>query len=337
MNISQTLKDLTACKGVSGGEQDIALMSLKMLSEYTDDCFIKNENVIANFGKRESGKPHILLDAHLDQIGFIVNYITDDGFLKVSPCGGIDNRLLSAQEVEVAGKKLLRGVICTLPPHLAKDDKLISDDQIYVDIGMSKSGAEQYVSLGDKVSFVSDCRCLNDTVVSGASLDDRSGMTAILRAVQLLKDEKLNCSYSVLFSTQEEVGERGAKTGAFYINPDYAIEVDVSFALSNGENPQKCGQMGEGCMVGISPCLDKAMSQQLINICQDNNITYQIEVMKGLTGTNADQISVSQCGVKSATLSIPLKYMHTPVEIISVEDIESTAQLIAQFIREVKA
>ena len=140
-----------------------------------------------------------------------------------------------------------------------------------------------------------------------------------------------------MFSTQEEVGERGAKIGAFDIEPDIAIAVDVSFALTSGDSEVKCGAMGRGCMIGFSPVLDRELSQTFKAMAENRGLPYQIEVMSGTTGTNADRFSVNKHGVKVVTLSIPLKYMHTPVEVISLSDVENTAQLIAAYITEVSA
>ncbi len=337
MNLKETTMSLADAYGVSGDEINAAELALSYLKEYTDDCFIKNGNVIGNFGKREQGKPHILIDAHIDQIGFVVSYITDDGFLKIANCGGIDRRLLLAQQVLIAGRENVNGVICSIPPHLEKHDSKVPDlDDICIDIGMTKEEAEKVISLGDKVLFRQKSAEMLGDRITGAALDDRCGVAAILYAVDMLKNEALHCSYTVLFSTQEEVGERGAKIGVYDINPDIALAVDVSFALTADDSELKCGKMGKGCMIGFAPTLDRKLSRQLAEIAEKNNLPYQREIMSGETGTNADRFSVNCGGIKACTLSIPLKYMHTPVEVISLSDVENTAKLIAAYIKEVK-
>lgn len=339
MDLKKTVMSLADAYGVSGDENDAAQLALSYLKEYTSDCYIKNGNVVGNFGMRQEGKPHILIDAHIDQIGFVVTYITDDGFLKISNCGGIDRRLLLAQQVVVIGKENIKGVICAIPPHLEKssdESKVPEMADICIDMGMSKEQAEKYVSAGDKVLFLRHCSEILGDKITGAALDDRCGVACILRAAELLKNEKLNCSYTILFSTQEEIGERGAKIGVFDIDPDIALAVDVSFALTADDSEVKCGKMGKGCMIGIAPTLDRELSKQMINVAAKNGLPYQTEIMNGSTGTNADRFSVNCGGVKAVTLSIPLKYMHTPVEVISLADVENTAQLIAAYIKEVK-
>lgn len=338
MNITEVLKSLSNSDGVSGEETEAAEKALEYLKEYTDICHIKNGNVIGEFGTRTEKKPHILLDAHIDQIGFIVTYITDDGFLKVGKCGGIDRRLTAAQKVTVHGNKKIMGTVSSIPPHLINSEKKVPEiEDLFIDIGMSKKEAEKFVSLGDKITFNADFMQLTGTKVTGKALDDRAGVTAVLYALSLLKDDisNLKCSFSVLFSTQEELGERGAKIGGFEIMPDYAIAVDVGFGFTDGEDKTKCGILGKGGMIGISPCLDKDLSDRLTKIAVTNNIPCQYEVMSGLTSTNADQFSVTGKGAKTVTLSIPLKYMHTPVEIIDTDDIKYTGELLAEYIRSV--
>lgn len=337
MELEKMIMSLADTSGVSGDEEKAAELALSYLKKYTGDCRIKSGNVVGHLGKK-GAKPHVLLDAHIDQIGLVVTYITDDGFLKVSNCGGIDRRLLLAQQVTVLGKEPVTGIICAIPPHLSTDESSVPElDEICIDVGMTKAQAEQVIALGDKIVFAVSCKKMLGDRITGAALDDRCGAAAILRALEILKDETLNCEVTVLFSTQEEVGERGAKIGAFDIDPDIALAVDVSFALIPDDSELKCGKMGEGCMIGYAPTLDRELSKTLTETAKKNGLPYQTEVMSGETGTNADRFSVNKGGAKAATLSIPLKYMHTPVEVISVSDVENTAQLIAAYLREVGA
>lgn len=334
LDIKNTLKEVTS--RVNIGNYDNGLMSYlcDTLKLYTNDVYTKNGNVIANFGNREENKPHILLDAHLDQVGFIVTYITDDGFIKVSNVGGLDRRLLSAQEVIIHGKSDILGVVCTLPPHLkSNSNEVPTIDDICIDTGYTKFQLEKIVSLGDYITFNKEFLSLIGDRVSSPSLDDRCGIVTLLKVAEMLHNKELNCSYTIMFSNQEEVGERGALIGAYDVNPSHAIEVDVSFGLSNSENPQKCGELGKGSMIGFAPVLDRSMSNAMVNIAKQYNIPYQIEIMNGETGTNADRFSVTRSGVKCVTISIPLRYMHTPVEIIDLKDIDYSAHLIVEYIK----
>ena len=336
LELKNVIFDLSSADGVSGEESCAAQYALKYLKNYTDDCFIKNGNVIGNFGNRKNGTPHILIDAHIDQVGLIVTNIYESGFIGFSNVGGIDRRLLPAQQVCIHGKKKLAGVLCSTPPHLSgSDNKINKIEDFYIDTGMSFEAVSNIVEPGDRITFASMPKELLNDRITGPALDDRSGVASILYALELLRNQKYECSFSVTFSAQEELGERGAKIAAFDIDPDIALAVDVSFAYCLGDREYECGKMGQGPMIGISPSLSREISDKLIEISKNENIPYQLEVMNGLTSTNADQFSVNRTGCKACTVSIPLKYMHTPSEIIQIDDVENTGRLIAAYIRSV--
>ena len=338
MDIKKVLKVLCESCGVSGEENETAKIAYSLLKEYSNDIIIDDfNNVIVNIYDAGESAPKVLLDAHIDEIGMIVTYITDDGFLKVSNCGGIDKRLLLAQEVTIHGKEKIKGVIGAKPPHLTseEDRKKVPDiESVVIDTGYTKKELEEIVSLGDRVTFCGDFAELKNDRVTAKSLDDRACITAILYALKLLKGKDLKCSLSVLLSSQEEVGSAGATVASYKINPDYAIVVDVSFAYTADAEERKCGKMGKGPMIGISPILDRKMSDEMIAISKAKGYDYQIEVMEGKTGTNADEITVTKNGVRAVTVSLPLKYMHTPVEMVEISDIKAVARLIADYISE---
>ncbi len=335
MNTKELLKKLTSAVGVSGAEENVADVLKEILKEYGKVSVDMMNNVYCTFG----GGYHFLLDAHIDEIGFIVKAITDGGFIKVSNVGGIDRRMVLASEVSVWGTKQgvkeLRGVFSTLPPHLQKDDEKNAPelDDIAIDIGMSKEEAEKYISLGDRVTFKRNFTELLGTQVSSSVLDDRSGVAAIILALEMLKD--VPAKVTALFSSQEEVGTRGAKVGPYAKNVDEAIAIDVSFGYTPLCKKSDCGEIGKGAMIGFSPILDRGMSEKLIAVAKKYGIPYQSEVMGGgHTGTNADVISISESGIRTALVSIPEKYMHSPVEVVDTNDVESVARLLAAYIKE---
>ncbi len=335
MDIKNTVVMLSEAAGASGDESMAAELALDMLKKYCPDAEIKNGNVIGKFGKFNELLPSLVLDAHIDQIGMIVTYITDEGFVKIGNLGGIDRRLLPAQQVVIHGKRDIKGVICSVPPHISSGkNEVISFSDAAVDTGMTKSELEEIISYGDTITFDVKCRNLIGSRITGGALDDRCGVASILYALELLKDRKTAYNVTVIFSAQEELGERGAAIGAFEINPDIAIAVDVSFAFAKGENEQKCGYLGKGPMIGISPSLSREISHKLIDTAKNSKIPYQLEVMNGLTSTNADRYSVNREGAESCTVSIPLRNMHTPVEVIDISDVEFTGKLLAEFIKE---
>ena len=157
---------------------------------------------------------------------------------------------------------------------------------------------------------------------------------AVLWAVDALAGEPLPVDVAVCFAVQEELGTRGAASGAFMLQPDAALAVDVSFALTPDANPRECGKLGEGPMIGIAPGLDAAYSRRLAALAEAQQIPFQREVMGARTGTDADEISTTAHGVRTVLVSIPQRYMHTPVELVDMRDVENTGRLMAAFVRE---
>ncbi len=338
MEIREILKKLCESFGVSGEENETSKIAADLLREYSDNVIIDDyNNVIAEICKGNENSLKVLIDAHIDEIGMIVTYITDDGFLRVAPCGGIDKRLLLAQEVTVHGKEKIKGIVGTKPPHLTSEEerKKVPDiEDIFIDTGYTKKELEEKISLGDKITLSGDFRELMNDRVTAKSLDDRACIASVIYALELLKNENLNLNLSVLFSSQEEVGGTGATVASYKINPDVAIVVDVSFAHTVDADERKCGKMGKGPMIGIAPILNRKMADDMIEISQKNEYPYQIEVMEGSkTGTNADEITITRNGVRTEVVSLPLKYMHTPVEMIEISDIKSVGRLIAEYIK----
>lgn len=329
------LTKLCVCTTVSGNELENFQLIKKLLPENTLLESDNNGNIVATLGNSNSDNI-ILLDAHNDQIGFIVTYIDEKGFIKVSNCGGIDRRVLLGSVVTVKGKYDIKGIICCLPPHLSDggEDKAPSADSIYIDTGLSKEDVTALVSLGDRVVINATPKKLLGTRFTGVGLDNKAGVATIIKVAHLLSNEELNCCVKLLFSCQEETGFLGSKTASFSISPKCAIVVDVSFATQPSVPSEKCGVMSKGPMIGIAPILNKDIFANLKNIAENNNIPYQIEVMNSTTGTNADAITISKGGVPTGLVSIPLRNMHTQAEVVDMQDIDNSAQLIATFIKE---
>ncbi|WMJ23879.1 M20/M25/M40 family metallo-hydrolase [Paludicola sp. MB14-C6] len=339
--IKNNLKELCLSVGVVGLENIASQKAAEILKQYTDDVTIDYfGNVIGMIKSKKENAKTLLLDAHIDEIGMIVTSIDDKGFVKVASCGGMDRRLLAAQEVTIHGtNKDIIGIVGSKPPHLEKGEEATQVpevDSIFIDIGYTKEQAEQYIALGDRVTINSTFQEMLNNRVSVKAMDDRSGVVSILEALRLLKGKELDVNLAILFSSQEEVGGTGARVGSYGISPDYAIAIDVSFAYTSDADEHKCGKMGKGVMIGVSALLDKKMSDDLVAIAKEKEINHQIEVITGRsTGTNADSILITKGGVKTAVLSIPEKYMHTPIEMVEVGDIEAVAQLIAEYAQKV--
>ena len=207
-------------------------------------------------------------------------------------------------------------------------------EDIAIDVGMTKEEAEKNISIGDLVLIDGRFSRLSGTRVCSPATDDRAGVCAVLYALDLLKKEQsLPFRIAVQFAAQEEVGCRGAAASTYNLDPDYAIAVDVSFAVSNGVSSSEAGELGKGTMIGVSGNLSRDMFERLVAVAKKKKIPYQIEAMGSSTGTDADNIAVSRGGVAAGLLSIPQRYMHTPCEVLDTEDIKATGKLIAEFIK----
>lgn len=334
MDLKSCLESLCTAVGV-GSETKASEVAAGFLREY---CGEVQTDALGNvIGCRRCGRenaPVLMLEAHIDEVGLIVTGIDDSGFIRVAACGGADRRALAAAEVVVHGDKPYAGVFCSTPPHLKKKedkDTLPEVQDMGIDVGMDADTARAHIQQGDIISFKPNFRIFNDNRVCSKSLDNRAGVAAILYCLDTLKSETLDFDIAAVFAVQEELGCRGAAVSSYRIKPDFAIAVDVSFGLTPDADPAKCGKLGKGPMIGWSPTLDDGLTRQLVKIAEENSIEYQNEVMGGSTGTDAESISDARCGTRTALLSIPVRYMHTPVELADLRDIVAVGNMMSLF------
>ncbi len=333
--MERLLQELCTAAGVNGVPHAGQVLAEKLAAYVPEVHTDALGNVWGVRPAASSNAPTLLLEAHLDEIGFIVTEVLENGFLRVSPCGGVDARVVAAQPVTVLCDEPRSGVFCSTPPHLqGGDQSLMSIEDRGIDVGLSGEEAKAAVPVGTRVMFAPHFDRLMGDRVCAKALDDRAGCAAILQTLELLKNEELSCNVAVLFCVQEELGTRGAAPAAFAITPDAAIAVDVSFAHTPDANRSDCGVLGGGAMLGISPVLDQEITEQLRTLAQAQEIAVQYEVMGGKTGTDADAMTLVKEGIPTGLLSIPLRYMHTPVEVASLSDIQAVADLMAAFAKE---
>lgn len=337
MNTAQLLMQLSDAIGVAGQEAQAMQAGQAALQGLGEMRHTPLGSLICTLKQPKEGGIHMMLDAHMDEIGLVVTAMDEGGFLKVAARGGIDRSLLLASQVRVHTRTgILDGVICSVPPHLSQGEKKLPKvEEIYIDIGYTRERARELVREGDLVTLHSAARELIGGVVTGKALDNRAGCAAVILAARELAQNLPDIGISVVLSTMEEVGGMGAGTAANALSPTHAIAVDVSFALTPDAPKEKCGKLHEGPMIGIAPVLSAPLSDELIRLAKRDEIPYQLEVMGGKTGTNADSIAVSGAGVRTALLSVPQRYMHSIVECVSVRDVENTAKLIAALTREI--
>lgn len=324
--------------GPSGYEDQVRAFLAQQLTPLCDE--VRTDSMGNLIGVKRCGKPNakkLLLDAHMDEVGFIITGI-ENGFLRFAPLGGIDARVLPATQVTVMGKERYFGVIDTMPPHALKAEdmeKAVPMDDLVIDIGLTQQEAEANVSLGSPAIFNTWPTRLQNGRLAGKTLDDRACVEIILRTMETLQNETLDVDIYCMFSTQEELGTRGASAGVYSIEPDAALVLDVTHAKTPDAQSIELMELGGGPAIGVGPNMTHKITETLIQIAKKESIPYQIEVMAGNSGTNAWPIQIAQGGVATGVLSVPLRYMHTPNEVIDGKDVDATTRLVTAFVRNI--
>lgn len=334
MNIKETLSALCLKSGPSGREGPVAELAAQLLAPFVDE--VRRDPFGNVLGIRRCGRPdakRVVLDAHLDEVGLLLTG-AKDGFLQFRAVGGVDPRMLPNREVTILAEEPLFGLIAVLPPHVLKagdSDKSIPISDLYIDAGLTQKEAEALV--GTFAVLRGSFRELQNDTVSTKALDDRAGFVALLRTAELLKDTTLDVDLYLLGSSREEVNGSGALVGAFGIRPHCFVAVDVTHARTPDGPKEQTFPAGKGTVIGIGPNIARWMSRRLIAKAEAEQIPWSPEVMTGHSGTNAWGVQTAREGIATAVLSLPLKYMHSPVETLALSDLEDTARLLAAFVR----
>lgn len=335
MDISELIIELAGASGPSGYEDAPRELIAEKLNGLVDE--IKTDAMGNLIAVKRCGRENaqcIMLDAHMDEIGLVVTG-HEKGYLRFSALGGVDPRMLPAAEVRVLTQPPVYGMIDVMPPHAlsAEDmDKALPADKLYIDVGMTQDEAEKAVPLGTAVVFAGGVQRLGSGSICGKALDDRSCAAIIISVMEAVKDRQLDYDVVCLFSVQEEVGLRGAAAAAFGINPDYAIVLDVTFGDTPDSPKHKTLKLGGGAAIGLGPNCSRGITNALIETAKSKELKYQLEVMSGSSGTNAWAIQVSRGGVASAIVSLPVKYMHSPIEVVRIRDAQNIVELISSFL-----
>lgn len=337
MDTQTCLQTLCAACGV-GGMTEIADTVAQLLAPHVDE--LRTDplgNVIGIRYGADKQAPAVMLEAHMDEIGMVVTAI-EDGFIRMAACGGVDVRVLSTADVVVYGDQPYSGVVCSTPPHLsdAKErDKCDEITKLCVDVGMTDEQAKAHIAVGNRIAFRPHFDRIGAHAVSAKALDDRAGVASLLLCAAQLHDRPCENTVVYVFTVQEELGCRGAAVAAYDLPPiARGVAVDVSFGYTPDADRHECGEIGKGPMIGISPILDMAVTDTLKQLAKRDNIPHQLEVMGESTGTNADRLTITKNGIACGLVSVPLRYMHTPQELIDLRDVEQTAALLAAFAQE---
>lgn len=294
-------------------------------------------NVIATLNP--NGRPRILFDGHCDQIGLMVRHIDDQGFLYVQPIGGWDPQVLIGQKMTVwSANGPIDGVIARKPKHLLTPDeqKQIAEiHALWIDIAVKdKAEAESLVTVGDPVTPLLGKRSHRNNLVSGAKMDDTTGLFVVLESLRRLHQSKPTASIAVLSAVQEEIGLRGTQTAAFGIDPHVGIAVDVTHATDCPTIDKKQHgdvRLGAGPVVFRGPNINPVVHDLLIEQGQRHSIKFQRLGANQGTANDANAIQLTRAGVATGCLGIPNRYMHSPVEMVSLDDLDSAAELLTRF------
>lgn len=329
----ETIHLLAGKTGISGYEYKILPALEQTLNPFIDEIYTDSMDNCYAVKKGYSSDQTIMLAAHSDEIGLMVTHIDDRGFLHFSPIGGIDERTLLYQEVTVHSSKELQGIINFLPdPNKENKRKSIKLSKMTIDIGYTKEEAQQLVNPGDIVSVNRTTIDMINNSIAGKSLDNRAGVAVL--AVCLSELNRLKHKHNVVAVTtvQEEVGTRGAQTSSESLKPTIAVAVDVTHGQTIDAKNQVPIHLGKGPAITIGPNIHPTMYSLLTTSAEDNNIPYQIQPIAGPTGTDARIIQLNSGGIPTGLLSIPLRYMHTSVETVSLQDVVNCGKLLARFI-----
>ncbi len=336
------LKELIAAPSPSGFEGPAQKVWMKRTSPFADEVRMDvHGNAIAVLNP--GGSPRIMLAGHTDEVGFMVKYVSDDGFISFATIGGVDIHLVPARRVVIhTAQGPVMGVVGKKPIHLMQDrnSQKLEWHQLWIDIGAKdKKEVEKKVALGDPVTFPDGFEIVNGSCVIGRGFDDKAGSFTVSEVFRLLKGRKIKAAVYGVSTVQEELGLRGGKTSAFGIDPEIGIAIDVTFASDHPDLDKKqLGEikLGKGPVVARGPNINPKVFSRLMKVAQTAKIPHQVEPTPRATGTDANVIQLTRAGVAAGLVSIPNRYMHTPVEMVNLSDLENAARLLADYIESLK-
>ncbi len=340
----ELLKKLTDAPGISGFEDGIRDVMIGELKGHVDDIEVDNMGNMISTKKGKEGSKKVMLAAHMDEIGLMVRYIDKDGFIKFSKIGGINDQMLLNQEVTIyTSKGELIGVIGSKPPHRMKESerkKILGYEDMFIDIGAAdREEAEKMVAVGDAIIINQNFAELGKSLVKAKALDNRVGCAVLIEVMKQLESDAT--VYGVA-TVQEEVGLKGAKTSAFKLDPDMALVLDVTISgdhpgIKEEEAPAKAGK---GPVIVLADASGRGLithpkvKELLTSVADEEKIPYQLEVSEGGT-TDASVIHLTREGIPTGVISPASRYIHTPVSVVNVEDVENAVKLILAVLKRI--
>jgi tetrahedral aminopeptidase len=334
----QFLKDLLHTPSPSGYERPIQDVVRRWAREFADEVRTdRHGNVIAV--RNPEGQPRIMFAGHCDQIGLLVQYVDENGFLYVQPIGGWDMQILLGQNLTVWTKQgPVAAVVARKATHLMTNEernRVPLFPEIWVDIGVKdRKEAQELVTVGDPVTFALGYRAMRNDLAAAPAMDDKVGVWTVMEALRLVHTKRPQAAVYCVSTVQEEIGLRGATTSTYGINPAVGIAVDVTHATDTPGNDKK--QIGEACLgkgpvLVRGPNINPPVFERLVETAKRHEIPHQIKAYPRGTGTDANAMQLSREGVATAVVGIPNRYMHSPVEMVSLDDLGNAARLLAEF------
>lgn len=330
------LEKLSNAFGVSGADDEVREIILSEITPYCDKIeILKDGNIIAFKKGKKTPEKKIMLFAHTDEVGFIVKAVTDEGYLKFEEVGGIDARILLSSRVFI-GENKIPGIIGIKAVHMTSKEereKTVKIADLYIDIGSdSKEETEKYVNKGDYIVFDSSYEKLSEHRVKGKAFDNRVGVSIL---IELLKKDA-EYDYYVSFNSLEEIGLKGAMTAARYAEPDVALILEGTTCsdVPGTSSENQSTVLGNGAALSIADgasCSSKELNEFIINKAKENNIKLQYK-RTNRGGNDAGAVQISSFGVKTSVVSVPLRYIHSPVSIMDLRDYESAYKIAECFV-----
>ncbi len=329
------LKELSETPGLPGHEGPVREAVRRLWTPLVDD--LREDGLGSLIGlKRGSApepRPRLMLAAHMDEVGLRVTGF-EKGFLRIARVGGTDRRVMPGIEVVVHGRRDLPGIVGMRPPHVVPQEqrnKPVPWEELFIDLGLPEEEIQEWVRVGDPVSFSRELVELKNGLAAGKALDNRASVAAVTLALEQLGRMEHAWDVVAVATVQEEVGLYGAATSAYGVAPDMAVAVDVTFGQQPGVSADESFPLGEGPTVGVGPNFHPQVVERLKATAEAQEIPYHIEPTPGRSGTDAWAIQVAREGVPTGLVSIPLRYMHQPVETVALKDVERAARLLASF------
>ncbi len=330
------LKSLLSIPGLSGFETPVREKIVEAWRPLVNEVSVSRLGSLhaLRYGHAPLPRPRLLLSAHMDAIGLMVNGVAG-GFLHVTEIGGVDARILPGQLVTVHGRQDLPAVVVQpanrlLPP--GAGDNPPGMENLLIDTGLLPEQVTGMVRVGDRVSFAQPPIELGGDFLAGHSLDNRASIAAVTLCLEELQTRLHAWDVWAVASVQEEENLGGALTSPFQIRPDLAVAIDVTFAKSPASTDYKTHPLGKGVVLGWGPNIHPALFKTFKELAESLDVPYSVEPESRHSGTDAMGIQVVAEGIPCMVLSIPLRYMHTPVEVVSLKDIQRAGRLLAEFI-----